>query len=93
MGVARQYCGEVGTQENCQIAIKISAANAVMSVPCAHRLYLPRQWALDPVRRRKVGVPEDVVFQSKWQIALDQLRAILADDLCLHIVKGLLAMT
>jgi len=81
VGVARQYCGELGKQENCQVAVTVSAANAVMSVPCAYRLYLPERWASDDALRKKTGIPEDVKFQSKWEIALDQLRAIIAEDL------------
>lgn len=78
VGVARQYCGVLGKQENCQVAVAVSLANSMGSVPCAYRLYLPEKWARDPVRRQKVGVPDAVGFEKKWQIALaqiDQLRS------------------
>jgi SRSO17 transposase len=78
VGVARQYCGQLGKQDNCQVAVSVSAANDHASLPIAYRLYLPHEWADDPVRRRQAGVPDDVVFQTKPQIALDQLRAALA---------------
>jgi SRSO17 transposase len=72
VGVARQYCGQLGKQDNCQVAVSLSAANEHASLPIAFRLYLPEDWAADPVRRARAGVPEDVVFNSKPQIALDQ---------------------
>ena len=75
VGVARQYCGQLGKQDNCQIAVSLSAANEHASLPIAFRLYLPEDWAVDPVRRARADVPEDVVFKTKPQIALDQIRA------------------
>jgi SRSO17 transposase len=50
-GVARQYCGQLGKQDNCQVAVSLSAANDHASLPIAYRLYLPRDWADDPERR------------------------------------------
>ena len=70
-GVTRQYCGQLGKQDNCQVAVTLSVANEAASLPVAYRLYLPEEWAEDPVRRRKAGVPEDVGFQTKPEIALD----------------------
>jgi SRSO17 transposase len=75
VGVARQYCGQLGKQDNCQVAVSLSVANAHASLPVAYRLYLPQDWADDDARRRKAGVPEDVAFQTKPQIALAQIRA------------------
>jgi SRSO17 transposase len=74
VGVGRQYCGQVGKQENCQVAVSLSIANHHASLPVAYRLYLPKDWAEDRDRRRKAGVPEDIRFKSKPQIALDHLR-------------------
>ena len=74
--MARQYCGQLGKQDNCQVAVSLSAANDHASLPIAYRLYLPHEWVDDPDdRRAQAGVPDDVVFQTKPQIALDQLRA------------------
>jgi SRSO17 transposase len=81
VGVARQYCGQLGKQDNCQVAVTLSLANDWGSLPVAHRLYLPEPWADDPVRRAKAGVPEDVVFQTKPEIALDQVRTAKAEGL------------
>jgi SRSO17 transposase len=78
VGVARQYCGVLGKQDNCQVAVSISLANGQASVPVAYRLYLPRPWAEDAERRKKAGVPAEVNFTTKTQIALEQLEALLA---------------
>src|SRR3954471_5962510 len=80
VGVGRQYCGQIGKQDNCQVAVTLSLANAQASLPVAYRLYLPEAWAQDAERRRKAGVPEDICFQTKSEIALDQIRAALADQ-------------
>ena len=75
VGVARQYCGQLGKQDNCQVAVTLSLAHRTASLPVAYRLYLPQEWADDPARRQKAGVPEEITFQTKPEIALDQLRA------------------
>ena len=75
VGVARQYCGQLGKQDNCQVAVTLSLANRTASLPVAYRLYLPQEWADDPARRQKAGVPEAITFQTKPEIALDQIRA------------------
>ena len=79
VGVARQYCGVLGKQDNCQVAVSLSVANDILSVPVAYRLYLPEVWAKDKARRRIARVPEDIVFQTKWQIALNEIDRLLAD--------------
>lgn len=75
VGVARQYCGQLGKQDNCQVAVSLSVANTAASLPIAYRLYLPETWAHDPERRQKAKIPEDITFQTKAAIALDQIRA------------------
>jgi SRSO17 transposase len=79
VGVARQYCGVLGKQDNCQVAVSITLTNDVLSVPAAYRLYLPESWAEDKGRRRAAHVPEDVEFRKKWQIALEEIDRLLAD--------------
>ena len=79
VGVTRQYCGVLGKQDNCQVAVTISLVNDVLSVPAAHQLYLPEVWANDRARRRVAGVPDEVKFRPKWQIALDEIDVLLAD--------------
>jgi SRSO17 transposase len=78
VGVARHYCGELGKQDNCQIAVSLSVATSRASLPIAWRLYLPEVWAHDPDRRRGAKVPAEVTFQTKQEIALAQIRAALA---------------
>lgn len=75
VGVARQYCGQLGKQDNCQVAVSLSVANRHASLPVAYRLYLPQEWTQDRERWRKAGIPEDIVFKTKPQIAFDQIRA------------------
>jgi SRSO17 transposase len=74
VGVARQYCGQLGKEDNCQVAVSLSLANGHASLPVAYRLYLPQEWSEDRDRLRKAGVPEDIGFQTKHEIALEQLR-------------------
>src|SRR5712675_379639 len=74
VGVARQYCGQLGKQDNCQAAVSLSIANRQASLPVRYRLYLPQQWAGDAARRRRAHVPEQIVFETKPEIALEQLR-------------------
>jgi len=81
VGVARQYCGVFGKQDNCQVAVSLSIANEAVSVPAAYRLYLPELWAKDPKRRKAAGVPKAIQFQTKWQIALDMIDSVRADEL------------
>ena len=71
VGVGRQYCGVLGKQDNCQVAVSISVANHQASLPVAWRLYLPESWASDAARRKKAKVPDSVTFKKKWEIALD----------------------
>ena len=78
VGVARQYCGQLGKQDNCQAVVSLSVANHHGSLPVAHRLYLPEPWANDAERRAKAGVPPDIAFQTKPEIALDLIRDALA---------------
>ena len=74
VGVHHQYCGQLGKQANCQVAVTLSLANHDASLPVAYRLYLPKAWAEDDARRRKAKVPEDITFKTKPEIALDLVR-------------------
>jgi len=74
VGVARQYCGQIGKQDNCQVAVSLSIATVQASLPVAWQLYLPLEWAEDAARRRNAGVPEELAFASKPEIALTQIR-------------------
>ena len=74
VGVAHQYCGQLGKQANCQVAVSLSIANHDASLPVTYQLYLPKAWAADDDRRRKAGVPEEIEFKTKPEIALEQIR-------------------
>ena len=74
VGVARQYCGQLGKRDTRQVAVTLAVANDHASLPIAYRLYLPGPWALDPERRAKAGIPEEIAFRTKPQIALAQIR-------------------
>jgi SRSO17 transposase len=76
VGVAHQYCGALGKQANCQVAVTVTLANEAVSVPAAYQLYLPESWARDRTRRRAARVPPTMVFRPKWQIALAQIHAL-----------------
>ena len=75
VGVARQDCGPLGKQDNCQVAVSVSVANERSSVPIGYQLYLPRERAEDAARRKKTEVPRRVGFATQGAIALEQLRA------------------
>jgi SRSO17 transposase len=87
-GVARQWCGRLGKIENCQVGVFLSYAGQDGHAPLDRRLYLSEDWAADDLRRQCCHVPEDVVFQEKWRMALDQIARcrelphawVLADD-------------
>jgi SRSO17 transposase len=78
VGTARQYCGATGKTDLCQVAVSLSLCNRFVSLPVGYRLYLPKDWANDPVRREKTGIPEEMIFREKWKIAIDLVDQALA---------------
>jgi len=78
VGVARQYCGQLGKTDNCQGAVSLSFATAEGSLPLAYRLYLPHEWTQDKARCKHAGVPRDIHFATKGEIAWTQIEAALA---------------
>lgn len=87
-GVQRQWCGRLGKIDNCQVGVFLACVSGGRAAPLDHTLYLPREWAADPVRRRRCHVPPTVRFAEKWQLALKQIQRsrgvphgwIVADD-------------
>jgi len=75
VGVTRQYCGQVGKQENCRVVVSLSITTAAASLPIAWRLYLPQAWSADKEGRKATGVPPAIKFQTKPEISLEQIRA------------------
>ena len=90
VGVARQYCGALGKTANCQVAVTLDLGTEESSTPLDWALYLPEQWINDPFRRKEAGIPEEVTFRTKPDLALDlvdevkewglQGRLVLADS-------------
>jgi SRSO17 transposase len=80
VGVARQYCGRLGKTDSCQVAVSLSLANTAGSLPLAYRLYLPQEWAQERTRRERAGVPKEITFRTKGQMAREQIEAALAAE-------------
>jgi SRSO17 transposase len=78
VGVARQYCGQLGKRANCQVLVSLTLARAEVPVPIGLRLFLPEAWAEDRARRAKAGVPAAITGRPKWRIALDELDRVRA---------------
>jgi SRSO17 transposase len=81
VGVARQYCGQTGKTDNCQVAVSLSVATWNSSLPIAWRLYLPESWTQSKARCQEAGIPKDIQFQTKPEIALEQIRQAMADGM------------
>ena len=88
VGVARQYCGAVGKQANCQVAVELAVTDGQMAAPLAGRLYLPQAWISDPARCRAAGVAPGPAFATKPQIALALIDEALADGVARAPVLG-----
>ena len=86
VGVTRQYCGQLGKQENCRVAVSLSVSTEFASLPIAWRLYLPEVWAQDGKSRKKAGVPTEVRFQTKPAIALEQIRTAVEREIPIGVV-------
>jgi SRSO17 transposase len=78
VGVARQYCGELGKKANCQSVVSLTLSRGEVPVPVALKLFLPESWAEDQARRQRAGVPEGIVFRTKGRIALEEIDRALA---------------
>lgn len=88
VGVSHQYCGAVGKQAQCQVAVELVVSDGEVAAPVGGRLYLPEGWAKDSARRRKAGVPDEAVFQTKPQIAGDLIAEALEDGLTAAPILG-----
>lgn len=86
VGVARQYCGQIGKHDNCQAAVSLSVSTWSSSLPIAWRLYLPEMWCQDAKRREQTGIPQGMEFQTKPEIALEQIRQAVEQKVPLGVV-------
>jgi SRSO17 transposase len=78
VGVQRQYCGQLGKRANCQVLVSLTLACHEVPVCLALRLFLPESWAADTTRRAHAGVPHEIAFRPKWQIARDEVDRLMA---------------
>ena len=86
VGVARQYCGQLGKSDNCQAAVGLSVSTWNSSLPIAWRIYLPEVWCQDAERCQQAGVPKEVAFQTKPDIALEQIRQAMERQVLVGVV-------
>ena len=77
VGVARQYSGTLGKIGNCQVAVSLHYATDDAAMPLDFALYLPEEW-LEQERRLEAGIPQDVIFHPKWELALTLIDRALA---------------
>jgi len=73
VGVQRQWCGRLGKIDNCQVGVFLGYASRREHALVDVRLYLPKEWARDRKRRQKAGVPRDVRFRTRHELALEML--------------------
>lgn len=71
VGVARQYCGALGKIANCQVAVSLHWSQGAVSYPISWRLYLPKEWINDAVRRKQARIPANIVLQTKGELAME----------------------
>ncbi len=81
VGVARQYCGQTGKQDNCQVAVSLSVATWIAVCPSPTVYICRKSWASDGQLRQQAKVPNAIVFQTKLEIALGQIRQAIADGI------------
>jgi SRSO17 transposase len=86
VGVARQYCGQTGKSDNCQVAVSLSVSTWYSSLPIAYRLYLPEVWGQDAARCEPAGIPREIGFQTKPEIALEQIRQAMQQQVPVGVV-------
>jgi len=88
VGVSHQYCGAVGKSANCQVSVELAVSDGWVAAPMAAQLYLPRSWSEDAARRAEAGVPADVAFRTKSELALALIKQAHADGVCPAPVLG-----
>jgi len=88
VGVKRQYSGTLGRTDNCQVAVFANYASVKGHTFMDRRLFLPEEWAADKARRDEAGVPEDVVFRTKPELALAMVASAVAEGTPFRWVGG-----
>lgn len=78
--VQRQHCGCLGKLENCVVSVHLGYAAGDFHTLLDGELFLPEEtWHADRARCRAAGIPDEVVYRSKWRIALEQVRRALGN--------------
>ncbi|MBX3186978.1 MAG: IS701 family transposase [Labilithrix sp.] len=85
-GVQSQYTGSIGGVANCQIGVSLCVATRTQQVPVDFALYLPKEWADDPMRRKRARIPESIAFKTKIDLAIDMIRDARKDGLPGHVL-------
>ena len=88
VGVSHQYCGAVGKSANCQVSVELAVSDGWVAAPIAGQLYLPRSWSENQARRDEAGVPAEVAFRTKSELALALIAQAHADGVCPAPVLG-----
>ena len=88
VGVSHQYCGAVGKSANCQVSVELVVSEGWVAAPIAGQLYLPRSWSEDAQRRKEAGVPAEVEFRTKPELALALIQQTHANGVCPAQVLG-----
>jgi SRSO17 transposase len=78
VGVERQYSGTLGKVGNCQVAVSLHHVGEQGSTVLDWRMYLPESWTKNGKRREEAGIPQEVVFRTKWQLSLDMIDQVRA---------------
>jgi len=74
VGVARQWCGRAGKVDNCQVGIYLGYVSRKERALVDVRLFLPKEWTKDKKRRKRAGIPEEIQFRTRHELALEMLR-------------------
>ena len=82
-GVQRQYCGAVGKQENCTVSVHLGVARGGYKALLDADLFLPQSWSKDRPRCQEAGIPDDVVYQPKWRLGLEQIYRAMGNGIVL----------
>ena len=88
VGVSHQYCGAVGKSANCQVSVELAVSDGWVAAPIAGQLYLPRSWSENQARRDEAGVPAEVAFRTKSELALALIAQAHSDGVCPAPVLG-----
>ena len=74
VGVSHQYCGAVGKQANCQVSVELGVSNGWVVAPIGGRLYLAQSWTQDLERCTQAGVPAEIQFATRTQLAVELIK-------------------